>query len=166
MSTLTSVNPWNIPNPEQHNRPLTKGKTATMLPYTALKTRTQPAKHHLKLCETSEKTRTKRTTKKTLDSQRLNTKLANRRMYRPRSYCDRKKHDRYLSVNQTQYAGIPHTYGFLAKCYDEDDESKFARKQLSTNVQCWDLRKTPKVNVSDNGKAKAALKPNTTLMRV
>ena len=38
MSTLTSVNPWNIQNPAQNIRPLTKGKkTATMLPYTARK---------------------------------------------------------------------------------------------------------------------------------
>ena len=73
---------------------------------------------------------------------------------------------RSLIVNQTQYEEIPNTHGFLAKCYDKEEESKFTTKQLSPNVQCRNLWKNPrKVNVSDKWKAKAALKSNATLMR-
>ena len=73
---------------------------------------------------------------------------------------------RSLIVNQNQHEEIPNTHGFLAKCYDKEEESKFTTKQLSPNVQCRNLCKNPrKVNVSDKGKAKAALKSNTTLMR-
>ena len=75
------------------------------------------------------------------------------------------KHDRYLST-EIQHEEIPNTHGFLAKCYDKEEESKFTTKQLSPNVQCRNLWKNPrKVNVSDKWKAKAALKSNATLMR-
>ena len=42
---------------------------------------------------------------------------------------------RSLSVNQTQNEEIPNTHGFLAKCYDKEEKSKFTTKQLSPNVQ-------------------------------
>ena len=45
-----------------------------------------------------------------------------------------KNHDR--KCQPTQHEEIPNTHGFLAKFYDEDEESKIATKQLSTNVQC------------------------------
>ena len=61
---------------------------------------------------------------------------------------------RSLSVNQTQHEEIPNTYGFLAKCYDEDEESKIATKQLSTNVQCWGLWKHQKSMYQTRGKQK------------
>ena len=55
MSTLTSVNPWNIQNPAQNIRPLTKGKNCNNAALYSSETRSQAAMHHLKSCETREK---------------------------------------------------------------------------------------------------------------
>ena len=65
--------------------------------------------------------------------------------------------------NEIQHEEIPNTHGFLAKCYDKEEESKFTTKQLSPYAQMQEilqkLQKSQCIKPSEKQKQCSSLIP-------